>query len=70
MRGFDYCISKEHKAVLRELNRYFYYHQYADKYPHFRCADLEEEYDDEGFRYTYVNYLYDGCSYLISTDKN
>ena len=36
---------KKHEAVMTDLYWFFYYHQYDDKYEHFRCADVVKEYD-------------------------
>ena len=36
-----------------ELRRYFYHHQYDDRYQHFRDCDEEYEYDDEGNKMLY-----------------
>ena len=43
--------TKEHKqfnTVLKELYRYFYHHQYDERFPTFRCADMMTECDEFG----------------------
>ena len=49
--------TKEHKqfnTVLKELYRYFYHHQYDERFPTFRCADLMSECDEFGNKFQFV----------------
>ena len=45
--------------VVKDLHEYFFHHQYAEKYSHFRDCDKEFDYDENGEKhYYYVFYEY------------
>eukprot|EP01048_Picozoa_sp_COSAG05_P022444 COSAG05_NODE_4493_length_1490_cov_5.082674_1_plen_57_part_00 len=49
--------TKEHKrfkTVLQELYRYFYHHQYDERFPTFTCADMMTECDEFGDKIQFV----------------
>ena len=49
--------TKQHKQfqmVLSELHKYFYYHQYDERFRTFRCADMVSEFDMDGDKYQFV----------------
>ena len=52
----DRHMTDLHKALIKELHRFFYFHQYDEqRYPTFRCADMMSDYCmDTGDRVEYV----------------
>lgn len=43
-----------HKQLMYELKQFFYENQYdEERYPHFRCCDMEFEYDMYGEKHIY-----------------
>ena len=45
----------QHKALIKELHRFFYFHQYdEERFPTFRCADMVIDYCMAGERHENV----------------